>query len=66
MGTKATKKEVEVGTTVRYYRNGWRIGHLEELDGKQARIRPVAAYGRDHLNRGTFSFDTSTVLPVGC
>jgi hypothetical protein len=34
---------------VRYYFNGWRIGHLEEIKGKLARIRPLAAY--DHNPR---------------
>jgi hypothetical protein len=43
---KPLETQLTVGTTVRYYLNGWRIGHLEEINGRLARIRPVGAYKR--------------------
>jgi hypothetical protein len=64
---------LEVGTTVRYYFNGWRIGHLEEIKGKLARIRPMAAY--DHNPRcrwvpltdeGTQGLSSRRTIPRAC
>lgn len=35
-------KTVEVGGLVRYYLNGWRVGHLEEVLGvASVKIRPI-------------------------
>ena len=31
-----------VGTTVRYYLNGWRCGQLESIDGPLVAIKPVS------------------------
>lgn len=33
--------EDSVGSVVRFYRDGWRCGHLEELNGACAMIRPI-------------------------
>jgi hypothetical protein len=33
--------ETAIGSVVRFYRDGWRCGHLEELEPPFARIRPI-------------------------
>lgn len=35
---------VTVGELVRYYSNGWRTGHLEEVSGNDAGVRSVGTY----------------------
>lgn len=32
------------GSLVRYYDEGWRTGHIEEIIGKIAKIKPIAGY----------------------
>jgi hypothetical protein len=32
---------VEIGGLVSYYLNGWRAGHLEEINGAAIRVRPI-------------------------
>jgi hypothetical protein len=40
--------ESKIGSVVRFYRDGWRCGHLEELDDKFARIRPIGGGSSKH------------------
>jgi hypothetical protein len=37
-----------IGSIVRFYKDGWRCGHLEELDAKFARIRPIGGGATKH------------------
>lgn len=38
-----TTAALTVGSLVFYYDEGWRTGHLEEIKGKTARIRPIVS-----------------------
>ncbi len=56
--------EQHVGKLVKYYSEGYRVGHLTDLskDGKIAKIRPIAAYRAEPHRQQ--SVDASTVTPV--
>lgn len=36
--------DARLGKLVRYYDEGWRCGHLEDVKGQIAYIRPIGAY----------------------
>lgn len=35
----------QAGSLVRYYRDGWRIGHILDVDKDGAKIKPIGAIG---------------------
>lgn len=35
---------MEIGSLIQYYDDGWRYGHLVEVAGKRARVRPIRAF----------------------
>lgn len=41
-------KTAKLGDLVSYYRNGWRLGYLEEIAGKLLWIKPWAPAGKVH------------------
>jgi hypothetical protein len=40
--------ETAIGSVLRFYRDGWRCGHLEELEPPFARIRPIGGGANKH------------------
>jgi len=41
---------IEVGGLVRYYRRGWHIGHLRQVQGNKVAVMPIGYIGTDTQN----------------
>lgn len=50
-----------IGGLVRYYKNGWRAGHLSAVEGRIAKIMPIA--GKSHAVRNV-NILLDDVLPI--